>query len=285
MYYTRIKYFPTGGTQHTFYDTPIFTGARKSVSKTEKPPGLSVERGEVLNAKRARKEVYDLARSNAFDWFVTLTMSPERVDRFDYESCVTELMKFTDVLRKAGCQWIIVPEEHEKGGWHFHGLIKGELKLKRATNYHTGEPLSDKNGRPIYNILNYKFGLNTATQIGSPERSSSYLAKYMTKEMRIPKGKKRYWASKSLKRPEVEYDNFSVEKELLVKKISPFVKTMDLKYGTMTICESGELAYGPFYWSEEEVEEDAFVQMSPEYGSKPFEGEQLKIEQNINSCS
>lgn len=282
MYHTRIKYFPAGGAQYAFYDTPIVTGARKSLPNVEKPPGLSIKRGEEINAKVARKAVYDLARSNEFDWFVTLTMSPERVNRMNYEACVAELMRFTDVLRKAGCQWIIVPEEHVKGGWHFHGLIKGDLKLKRATNFYTGQPLEDKSGRPIYNILNYKYGLNTATQIQSSARAATYLAKYLTKDMHIPKGKKRYWASKSLMRPEVEYDNFTINEEKLVKEICPFVKTTDLKYGKMTICESGELCDDPLQWTEEEVDESVFDQMFVENPSKPFEGEQLRIEQNIN---
>lgn len=209
-------------------------------------------------------------------------MSPERVNRMDYEACVAELMKFTDVLRKAGCQWIIVPEEHEKGGWHFHGLIKGNLKLKRATNHYTGEPMFTESGLPLYNILNYKYGYNTASPIGSPARTSTYLAKYLTKDMHIPKGKKRYWASKSLMRPEVEYDNFTISEENLVKEICPFVKTADLKYGKMTICEDEGLAHDPLQWTEEEVDESVFVQMSSKNSLKPFEGEQLRIEQNIN---
>lgn len=285
---TRLKVFPDGGHTYSFYDAGVMIGEKreKPIRDEERPPG-DPRLIELKARKRARGEVYDLARSNLWDWFITLTLSPERVNRWDYSQCAAEVIRFTDVLRKAGNQYIIVPEQHLNGAWHFHGLVIGDLKLVPATNYHTGSFLFDSQGRQIFNIKNYKFGINTATAIGHSAKAASYIAKYMIKKMDIPKGKKRYWASKSLARPSVEYMDSSVYQQDFTEDNCDFLKKIDMKYGRLSICDFREDHYDHIAEFEEvsyDDHEDIFVQIDPAFTWKPLEGEQLEIEQNINCC-
>lgn len=298
---TRVKTFPGGQITYSFYDAGVVVGESRPPPKLnpDHTPG-SPWLHELKARKRARGEVYDIAKSNEWDWFVTLTLSPERVNRWDYEACCEELQKFTLILRRAGNQYVIVPEQHKDGAWHFHGLIIGDLKLTPATNYWTGELLVDKQGRTIYNIRNYKYGLNTATAVGHSGKAANYLAKYMLKEMKIPKGKKRYWASKDLKRPEIEYADFSIDEQDYVEDQADYSKKIDMKFGKLTLCdyrseaERYELAerFGVLPLTmmvapdiiDEDDEDNIFVQLDPRFTWKPLEWEQLEIKQNINCC-
>lgn len=287
-YNTRLKVYPDGGHTYSFYDFGVELGrSREDPPKDkERPPG-DPRMIELKARKRARSEVYDIARSNQWDWFVTLTLSPQRVDRWDYVQCVSEIMRFTDLLQKAGNQYVIVPEQHKNGAWHFHGLVIGDLKLVRAVNFHSGELLFDKKGRQLFNIRNYKYGLNTATAIGHSAKAASYIAKYMAKEMKIPKGKKRYWASKSLQRPQCEYLDSSLDQQNHTEDVCDFLKVIDGKFGRISIADFREDHYDHLVEFEElgyDDHEDIFVQIAPDFTWNPLEGEQLEIEQNINCC-
>lgn len=296
VYNTRIKLFPDGGYTYSFYDAGIHVGARPKrevlqLWETHDKPASDPRRVELLSRKRALNEVYDIARANEWDWFLTLTLSPERVDRWNYDECAAEVMRFADVLRKAGNQYIIVPEQHQNGAWHFHALVIGEMKLVAATNWHTGALIFDKQGRQIFNVKNYKYGINTATAIGHSEKAAHYIAKYMTKKMDIPRGKKRYWASKSLQRPVIEYDDYDLASQELVERNCDYLKHVDMKYGKLAICDFRsehhdrldsfcEIGYI-------ENHEDIFVQIDPAFSWEPIAGEQIQltdiIEQNKNN--
>ena len=95
--------------------------------------------------------------------------------------------------------YLVVPEQHKDGAFHFHGLFSGIDYLP-----FTFSGKLDKQGRPIYNIGSYKWGFTTATKVGDSAKASSYLCKYVTKDLcAVTAGKKRYWASKNVKRPEI----------------------------------------------------------------------------------
>lgn len=212
MYNVREKVFTDGTVQATYYDKFRFKGRKGNTKKIGGPAehgsGLSVERKEYENMKRARQIVWDLARSNVFDYWVTLTFSPEQVDdRYDFVCCAERVMTFTKFLGKHGCRWLLVPDTHEDGAYHFHGFLAGPLEYVRAVNPHTGQPLFDKQGRPCYNIPSYKLGFTLAVPLDGSVAVVGYLASYYTKnrKMIVPKGCKRYWASRNLARPEVRY--------------------------------------------------------------------------------
>lgn len=201
-YNLRILTYPDGTQQFFYMSNPKLVGFE---IEERQETGLNVERKKIDNSKRAMQKVYNLARSNNWDWFLTMTLSPDKVDRYDYDDSVKAMQHYCDIMRKQGNKWLMVPEQHKDGAWHFHALVEGPLKMERAVNPKTGEPLSDRSHRPIYNVTNYKYGYTTITPVGAQAKAAGYLTKYLSKKMDVPKGRKRYWASKSLLEPDVEY--------------------------------------------------------------------------------
>ena len=132
----------------------------------------------------------------------------------------------------------------------------------------------------------HKYGLNTATAIEHSGKAAGYLAKYMAKDMKIPKGKKRYWASKSLQRPTCEYSDSSYYQQDLTESICDFLKVINGKFGRVSIADFREDHYdhlAEFVEIEYDDHEDVFVQLDPFFTWEPLEGEQLEIEQNIKN--
>lgn len=198
-----------------------------------------LQRVRQVALKRAKQSVYDIARSNSFDLFLTLTFDPLIVDSFDYSAVVDKLESFTKFLRRHGSQYVLVPEKHESGRYHFHGLCtRCDIELSPATNAHNGELLYDKSGRQIFNLPQYSLGFSTATFVSDPAKTASYLCKYLTKEIEVPKGKKCYWASRSCSRPSVSYAY--VEDNELSKFVEDcrFVKVTSNEYGEFLIAEN-----------------------------------------------
>ena len=73
--------------------------------------------------------IYKLACNNKpWDYFVTFTFNSDKVDRYNFSEVSKKLSKWIDnIKQKYGCKdmgYIIVPEKHKDGAWHFHGLFK-----------------------------------------------------------------------------------------------------------------------------------------------------------------
>lgn len=199
--------------------------------------GSSVERGKKQNMKRSIQVIYDLARCNEFDWFVTFTFNPDKVDSFDYDSCCSALALWLDVMRKRGVLWLVVPEQHDSGRWHFHALVQGQLDLVPATSPYTGALLYDSSGDQIFNCGNFDWGYTTATAIRDRQRTASYISKYVTKSLNVPKGKKRYWASRKLKRPAESFHIISDDDFGDFVDAADYFKDCTNRYGRFLIAE------------------------------------------------
>lgn len=169
-----------------------------------------IKRSISVSTNRAKNMIYDYARSNDFDWFVTMTFDPQKVDSFDYAECSRSLSQWLNNVRKRNApdiRYLFVPELHKSGRYHFHGLMGDIGTLRLVDSGHRN------NGQIIYNIDNYKLGFTTATKIQDKKRTATYIGKYITKELSGHiKGKKHYWTSRNLELPRVE--NLTVE-ELL----------------------------------------------------------------------
>jgi hypothetical protein len=162
-----------------------------------------IKRSIKSSRNRAKNKIYDYARSNDFEWFVTMTFNPKELDSFDYNECSKKLSKWLNNIRvryAPDLQYLFVPELHKSGRYHFHGLISniGDLKMVESGHY-------SSSGQMIYNIGNYNLGFTTATKILDKHRTATYIGKYITKELSGHiKGKKHYWASRNLNTPVVE---------------------------------------------------------------------------------
>lgn len=176
----------------------------------------SLENVREVSLIRTKAKVYNYAKCNDWDFFVTLTFSNKKVDRYDYDDCSKKLKSWLDWLRRrsSGLSYIIVPEQHKDGAWHFHGLVAGleESEIEWTGKYvikkvrKAGERVKFiKTDRKIFRIGHYKLGWMTATEIEDKQRVVSYITKYVTKDMMKGLfGKKRYWASRNLELPKEE---------------------------------------------------------------------------------
>lgn len=151
---------------------------------------------------RTKKTVYDLARSNFWEWFLTFTFSPDKVNRYSYEECSAKMSGWLKNMRKIcpDMVYLVVPEQHKDGAFHFHGLFSNcsGLDFQFSGKF-------DSDNKPIYNVGKYKFGFTTATAVADSKKASSYLCKYITKDLcAVSRNKKRYWVSRNARRPEVQ---------------------------------------------------------------------------------
>lgn len=162
---------------------------------------------------RTINTVYDLARSNIWEYFVTLTFNPDKVNSYDYDVVTKKIKNWLDTIRRnnADVKYLGVPERHKSGRYHFHFLFANvNFNLVDSGKF------TDK-GLPIYNVGNYKWGFSTAIKIYDTVGISKYICKYITKDLCFnTKGKKRYWRSRNLKMPVVytydtEYDVVEVD--------------------------------------------------------------------------
>lgn len=152
--------------------------------------------------RRTKQVVHDLAKSNDWEYFFTLTFDPMKVDSFNYEEVTRKLSQWLKNIRKKcpKLKYIVVPEHHKSGRWHFHGLFVNCDDLKFVDS---GKK-TDK-GQPIYNVDNYRYGFSTAIRLSSIDAITTYITKYITKELcELTRSKKRYWASRNCDRP-IEY--------------------------------------------------------------------------------
>ena len=175
--------------------------------------------------RRTVNSIYDIARSNKWEWFFTLTFGNEEV-RMNYDEAVKKLHNWLKVIRRSfpDMKYILVPEQFKKGGYHFHGLFSNVTGLPMVFS---GK--YDNEHRPIFNLQSYGLGFTTVTPVSDSKKAVSYLTKYITKELcQVSFGRKRYWYSKNCDLPEVvEYFMNESEERRLHRflKESKFVKT------------------------------------------------------------
>lgn len=139
------------------------------------------ERSISSSMARTKGAVYHLARSNEWDWFITLTFNPKCVDSFDYAACVKKLSKWLNNARLScpDMGYLVVPEKHPTSGrYHFHGLFKNCQGLGFVDSGHV-----DNHGNRVYNVGSYKLGFTTATVVSDQARVTRYIAKYITKDV------------------------------------------------------------------------------------------------------
>lgn len=157
--------------------------------------------GVYRSCRRSKNKIYDIAKSNEWEWFFTLTFNKEKVNRYDYASVTKKLSLWLNNMRKIcpDMKYLVVPEQHEDGAWHFHGLFANVENMEFVSS---GK--RDKHGRTIYNVGKYRLGFTEATKIGDLVKASNYIAKYITVDLCfLTEGKKRYWYSRNCDLPQV----------------------------------------------------------------------------------
>ena len=145
------------------------------------------------NISRAKNTIFELAKCNQWDFFVTLTVDKTKIDRFDLKNYRQSFTRFIRHLREkyhSDIKYLIIPEKHKNGAWHFHGLLSGipssdlhlfDLSEKLPSYIRQKIMLGDD----IYNWVSYseKFGFCDIERINDIDRICSYITKYITKSL------------------------------------------------------------------------------------------------------
>lgn len=153
------------------------------------------------NLKRAKDKVFEIASANKWDWMITLTLDKEKIDRYDPEEVQKLVSKwFDNNVQRRGLKYLIVPEEHEDGAIHFHGLCNDVLDFVSAERYKIkgnkkpvalstlkkyGYKPTDENVQEVFNIKNFPYGFTTALRLDDNVMAVSlYMTKYITKDLK-----------------------------------------------------------------------------------------------------
>ena len=160
----------------------------------------SVGDDALRSMRRARANLRRLALANDFEYFVTLTLSPERIDRYDGGAIVKSLSQCCDNMVRRHClRYVLVPEQHKDGAFHFHGFFAGD-------GLQAVDSGIQWDGRAVYNLPQWRLGFSTAQRLyGDYHAAVGYCCKYIGKQQgQRPLGRW-YYSGGVLHQPEKIY--------------------------------------------------------------------------------
>lgn len=197
---------------------------------------------EECNLSRVRSKIFEYALCNEFDYFITLTLNKDKMDRYDLQNYIKKLGQFIRDERKRTNKeilYLLIPEKHQDGAYHMHGLVKGisekDLKLFGLDDNipQLIKALLNR-GRKIYDWLPYskKFGWVTVEKITNPLAISKYITKYVKKDIGTTVteiNKKSYYCSKGLKQAEIiKKGTLSVDDKVLFNFENDYIRIAEL---------------------------------------------------------
>lgn len=185
-------------------------------NKDYSPKGSVNEDKLDCNIRRAKGKIQEYVLCNPWDYFVTLTLDKKKYDRYDLEKYHKDLTIFIRNLnkkREKKIKYLFIPEQHQDGAWHIHGFISG-LNDSDLRKFKSTEKLPiyilDKleKGQDVFQWVEYfkRFGFCDLEPIKNKARASSYVRKYITKELAKcvkDMGAHMYYCSRGLKKAEI----------------------------------------------------------------------------------
>jgi len=174
------------------YEEPILTGYQRKHTPTRK---VGRTMANEQNAKRARKNVYDLVNTNytEFTKMITLTYAETMLD---YDQLYMDWKRFVESLKRKGIKFpYLAITEHQlkrgkregnEGSLHVHAIL------------FTNEYIPFKTLKACWGTR----GSVHIEKIDKASNKGAYVAKYITKDA-MPPDKKSYRTSRNIKRPTV----------------------------------------------------------------------------------
>lgn len=211
MYYNqRIKTYPNGTKIITTFNKTVFNPLHNKRENfcddrevVDRLPWTDYDT-RLDNLKRAREKVFDIAFMNNFDYFITLTFDPKKINSHD-EDLINKTIKnwFNNMVKRHNFKYLAVPEYHKSGRIHFHLLCSGDLKLidsgtvliperDKPVKLSTAKKYSKDSSKykKVYNLENWNYGWSTAIEFTVCEDGAQgttaiakYLTKYITKDL------------------------------------------------------------------------------------------------------
>lgn len=183
------------------------TKGRKTTKHT--PKGKAGNQTKLKNSvSRSKKMVLEKALCNPWNWFVTLTLDPQKYQRDNLKKFIKDLGQFIRNYRRKypdyAIKYILIPELHsDKKNWHMHGLFS-ELPFDDLEP-HPVKELSEK-GYLNWSAYQKRFGFNSLGAVKDPVKVSMYITKYITKDLDksvTELDQKLYYCSRNLKTAEL----------------------------------------------------------------------------------
>lgn len=196
-------------------------GKRKDGEAIEENEREAVRLSQSLS--RTKRRIFEIAACNKWEWFFTGTLDETKADRYDLDGTFKRLSQYIRDYRKATgreVRYLIVPEQHKNGAWHFHGLLAGipaEALYKFTLDEHLPARIRGtiSGGTDVYEWKEYsrRFGYTTLTAVRDENAVACYVTKYITKEMQTIANnngyKHLYYCSRGLKKPDVVAESHS----------------------------------------------------------------------------
>ena len=204
---TKVKSYPNGLQKVTVCTKPIFKDKGWEERKKDTETGLISKPKDMTNEvrddslRRAKTAVFDISMLNEFTHFVTWTLDPGLINRYDPKEVSKKLKRFLTNMQQRYClKYLVVAEHHKDGAIHMHGLISGNMKYidscTRLIPNHK-KPVSiqimkryglseNSDGvRIVYNMPQWSLGYSTAIELtGDTERIANYITKYISKDFK-----------------------------------------------------------------------------------------------------
>lgn len=175
------------------FDRPMIkVGKKRLLDPQKRVPSKKMENdNEERAVRRAKTMVKDYVKTNpGLRYFVTYTLAPDKVDRYSEQEIYKKIRSWLmNNVNRRGLQYILVPEKHKDGAWHFHGFVNKPLEWK----YGFCRVVKMDREEDIGKIINYAIS-------------------YVKKDMEVFNGR-RYLHSQNLSKPGKIYSNVNFNKE------------------------------------------------------------------------
>lgn len=267
FYTTRIKYYGDDYAKVTCFNRPIFNSGGLEIHKSDAElltpkndftgfspvsaddindvfdsgyiPAKRVREERTDSVKRAKDKTFEIAYANDFDWFVTITINAEKLDRTDTKEILKKCRPlWSNLVQRNSFKYLLIPEYHEryevngKKAIHFHGLCSGNLKMTESGKIFKGQP--------IYNWDDWKYGFSTAVRLDNQKFICQYITKYITKDNNKIFGKY-YFSGGQLNRTvpttycNIDFDSVGDVYGVDAKEISVLDDYLKVKYITVNM--------------------------------------------------
>ncbi len=211
---------------------------------------------ERVSLCRTKRRIKEICLCNDFEYFMTVTVSSENCDRFSLQDVQDKMKKiFKKIKRKySEFKYIFITEEHKKGGFHFHGMIKGistndliqftlddNIPLKMKQLIFMGELLYH------FKIFDDEMGWNTFSPIKDYNKCCNYITKYITKDCVKNESNQIYFCSRGLKKPQEEFMINQDLKQIFGENIFENEYCQKKDFDITTLSESQKLKLNRYF--------------------------------------
>lgn len=180
---------------------------------------------------RSRSMVLQYALCNKWDYFITITVNRELFNAYELDDVYGYLSQWLRDYRKVygGIAYVLVPERHKDGAWHFHGLISGicpEHVVPFVSGVHPWK-LVEK-GYRNFPLLSKAIGFVSLGSLKNAVGAGFYVTKYITKEHANDSYYSHlYYCTRGLKTARPVYDVYANDLELdkLIQSENDFCST------------------------------------------------------------